>query len=223
MIILAFFTFYLALSSWAAAFSTYFSTNIHGYGFGFFLAVIMWLFQGVISSLLYTSSVPSAVRTLISLLLPPFVWAKGFAAINNAAERGGFKWADLSDDGVQCPRYCSLLCPCEYSVEVGVEPKVILPLGECIQWFVIQFVFWGVLAVYFDQTGGIFGYSLGGSGSYGRPQPWYFIFQRSYCASSPRWRRARRGAFLVPPPPSPPPRPAQQNHQTPRPIPASPK
>ena len=119
VIILAFFTFYLALSSWAAAFSTYFSTNIHGYGFGFFLAVIMWLFQGVISSLLYTSSVPSAVRTLISLLLPPFVWAKGFAAINNAAERGGFKWADLSDDGVQCPRYCSLLCPCEYSVEVG--------------------------------------------------------------------------------------------------------
>ena len=146
------------------------------YGMGFLVAIFMWMTQGALTSLFYTSGVPPIVRSIFSLIIPPWVWAKNYANLKLASERGrGVQWDMIGDNGFTCAPFCQGgLCPCDYYTD-GRSPTVIMPVAEAIQWFIASFFMYSILAIYLDQVI---------PSGYGRSQPFYYIFLPSYWCPS---------------------------------------
>ena len=172
-----FFSLHLALAGYAAFLSAFLRSGGQVIGVGLFFFMFNYLFDGVISYVLYSSLLPRWARNLISVCFPPFLYAQGSQDLYDAlgADGKGMRWEDIGDNAFECPVFCARLCQCDYTAEeedpINGKPFLIMPLAETMEWLVFDWLFFAVVAIYLDNVV---------PNGYGRSQPFYYLLQPSY-------------------------------------------
>ena len=171
-----FFTLGLALAGFASFLSTFLRSTTGALGMSLFLFMVNWLIGGALTRILYTNLIPRSARNALSLL-PSILYNKAYGDLNDAvgAKGKGMRWEHLSDNDYDCPSYCALFCLCDYTPvdddPINGEPFYIFPIGECMEWFVFDWLLYAILAVYLDNVV---------PNAYGRRQPLWYLCLPSY-------------------------------------------
>jgi ABC-type multidrug transport system ATPase subunit len=171
-----FFTLGLALAGFASFLSTFLRSTTSALGMSLFLFMVNWLIGGALTRILYTNLIPRSARNALSLL-PSILYNKAYGDLNDAVggKGKGMRWEHLSDNDYDCPSYCALFCLCDYTPvdddPINGEPFYIFPIGECMEWFVFDWLLYAILAVYLDNVV---------PNAYGRRQPLWYLCLPSY-------------------------------------------